>query len=218
MEVYSKYEWQAPAAVGCDVALRKDGMERRELLLDAALACFSEEGVLGTGIERIRQRAGASPSSVYHYFDDVSDLTVALLVRTFERLFGHLCVRVAPARTARAIVLALVDGHLEWILAHRDEGRFMYQATSMDFAPDAGAALQARKGELLAPIARQMQPFVESGALPPWSVLQLDVVLLGASHEGCRRLLAGAPIDPRWMRATFPRLAWATMQRARRET
>lgn len=198
------------------MALRKDGKERRELLLDAALACFTEEGVLGTGIERIRQRAGASPSSVYHYFDGVADLTLALLVRTFERLFGHLVARVAPARSARGVVLALVDGHLEWVFANRDEARFMYQATSMDFAPAAGVALAARKSEMLAPIARQIAPFVESGALPRWSIPELDVVLLGACHEGCRRYLAGAPLDPKWMRETLPHLAWATMERARR--
>ena len=39
---------------------RRDGLERRETILDAALACFSRRGVLGTGIEDVRAAAKAS--------------------------------------------------------------------------------------------------------------------------------------------------------------
>jgi AcrR family transcriptional regulator len=187
---------------------RRDGMKRRDALLDAALRCFVKRGVLGTGIEEIRRAAGASPSSVYHLFDGLPDITLALLTRTFERLFAHLAARVTPASTAEEAVTALVDGHLEWILGHPDEGRFMYQATALEFEARAAEALQARKAELLAPVVRHFGRFITEGKLPPWPPLLLDVVLLGPSHEACRRFLAGAPIDPEWMRATLPRLAW----------
>lgn len=187
---------------------RRDGEQRREALLDAALRCFVEQGVLQTGIEDIRKAAGASPSSVYHLFDGLPGLTLALLVRTFERLFGHLCARVLAAETAEGAVRALVDGHLEWVLRHRDEARFMYQAMALELARDGAASLAARKAELLAPMVEHLQPFILSGTLPRWSPLHLDVVLLGPSHEACRRFLAGAPLDPAWMRAELPRLAW----------
>lgn len=186
-------------------------MKRRDALLDAALRCFVERGVLGTGIEEIRRAAGASPSSVYHLFDGLQGLTLALLTRTFERLFAHLAERVCATATAEEAVLALVDGHLEWILGHRDEGRFMYQATALEFTADAQAALQARKAELLAPVVVHVSRFITEGTLPPWPPLLLDVVLLGPSHEACRRFLAGAPLEPEWMRATLPRLAWQSV-------
>jgi len=191
---------------------RKDGQKRRDALLDAALRCFAERGVLGTGIEEIRKAAGASPSSVYHLFDGLSDLTLALLVRTFERLFAHLTERVLRARTAESVVLALVDGHLEWILSHRDEGRFMYQAMSLELGEESASVLLARKAELLQPIAQHIAPFVATGALPPWPIIQLDVVLLGPSHEACRRFLGGAALEPSWMREQLPRLAWRSIR------
>ncbi|HEX8701814.1 MAG TPA: TetR/AcrR family transcriptional regulator [Myxococcaceae bacterium] len=187
-------------------------MKRRDALLDAALRCFMERGVLGTGIEDIRRAAGASPSSVYHLFDGLPGLTLALLTRTFERLFAHLAERVTAARTAEASVVALVDGHLEWILSHPDEGRFMYQAMSLELGADAAETLQARKAELLLPIVLHMGRFITEGTLPPWPPLLLDVVLLGPSHEACRRFLAGAPIDPQWMRTTLPQLAWQSVK------
>ncbi|NTX08321.1 TetR/AcrR family transcriptional regulator [Myxococcus sp. CA051A] len=191
---------------------RRDGVKRRDALLDAALHCFAERGVLSTGIEEIRKAAGASPSSVYHLFDGLPDLTLALLIRTFERLFTHLSERVLPTTTAEAAVVALVDGHLEWIFAHRDEGRFMYQAMAMELGTHAAGALTARKAELLAPIVQHFGRFIAEGSLPPWPPLLLDVVLLGPSHEACRRFLAGAPLEPSWMRGQLPRLAWQSVK------
>jgi AcrR family transcriptional regulator len=187
-------------------------MKRRDALLDAALRCFVKRGGLGTGIEEIRRAAGASPSSVYHLFDGLPDITLALLTRTFERLFAHLAARVTPTATAEEAVVALVEGHLEWILGHPDEGRFMYQATALEFEAQAAEALQARKAELLAPGVLHMGRFIAQGKLPPWPPLLFDVVLLGPSHEACRRFLAGAPLDPEWMRATLPSLAWQSVK------
>ena len=57
---------------------------------------------------------------------------------------------------------------------------------------------------------------VASGALPDWSTLQFDVVVLGPTHEACRRFLAGAPLDVAWMEGELPELAWRAVDSARR--
>src|SRR5262245_14750983 len=108
-------------------APRSDGAKRREEILDAALYVFGKEGALGAGIEAIRKKAKASPSSVYHLFGSVDAITLALLERTFERLFGHLAERVTPTKTAKACVEALVLGHIDWVLANRVEAKVMYE-------------------------------------------------------------------------------------------
>jgi AcrR family transcriptional regulator len=182
---------------------RRDGRRRRDELLDAALRCFTDRGVLHTGIEDVRKAAGASPSSVYHQFDGLPGLTVALLTRTFERLLGHLAARIAPTTTAEAAVRALVDGHMEWVLAHEDEARFMYQAMALELAAGERDALMAAKDELKAPVFGHLERF-----MPGRHALALEIVLLGPSHEACRRYLAGGDLDPDWMRSTLPELAW----------
>jgi AcrR family transcriptional regulator len=187
---------------------RRDGIMRRDALLDAALRCFVEQGVLDTGIEDIRKAAGASPSSVYHLFNGLPALLLALLLRTFERLFTHLAVRVRSTASAEAAVQALVDGHLEWVLSHRDEARFMYQAMALELGVDSKGTLATTKIELLTPVVEHIGQFIPSGALPRWPPLIFEIVLLGPSHEACRRYLAGADLDPEWMRATLPQLAW----------
>lgn len=191
---------------------RRDGRERRDALLDAALRCFTRNGLLATGIEDVRREAGASPSSMYHQFRGLSEIVLALLERTFVRLLGELGARVATARTARSAVERLVHGHVDWVMAHRDEARFMYQALAVELSPPMARALSARKAELLAPIAATLGRFVARGELPDWPPLTFDVVVLGQSHEACRRWLGGAPLEVKWLREALPKLAWASVQ------
>lgn len=183
--------------------IRRDGMERRDALLDAALRCFGERGVLATGIEDIRKAAGASPSSVYHLFGGRAGIVEALLIRTFERSLAHLVARLEQAGTAADAVRALVDGHLEWVAAHADEARFMYQAMAVELAGDSRAAVLAAKDGLKRPLFDQLARF----DLPPWPPLTIEFVLLGPAHEACRRYFAGEDVDLGWLRANLPELA-----------
>ncbi len=199
------------------MAHRRDGQDRREALLDAALACFAKRGVVHTGIEEIRKAAGASPSSVYHLFGGLPDLTMALLERTFRRLFEHLSARVLPQRSAEKAIKALVVGHVDWVVAQRDEARFMYEATALEMDPAAGAALQKKKAEMIAPMAARFLAFMKRGELYRMSPLELDVIVLGSTHEACRRWLAGAPIEPRFLRRVLPILAWQAVQKPPRK-
>jgi AcrR family transcriptional regulator len=199
------------------VALRRDGQDRKDALLDAALACFAKRGVVHTGIEEIRKAAGASPSSVYHLFGGLPDLTLALLERTFRRLFEHLSARVLQQTSAEKAIKALVVGHVDWVLAHRGEARFMYEATALEMDPAAGAALQKKKAEMIAPMAACFAAFMKRGELYRMSPLELDVIVLGSTHEACRRFLAGAPIDPRFLRRVLPVLAWQAVQKSPRK-
>ena len=191
---------------------RRDGRERREALLNAALGCFAERGVPRTGIEQIRKAAGASPSSVYHQFGGLEDITVAVLMRTFDRLFGQLTKDVCRTRSAKGAVHALVRGQIQWVLDNRDEARVMYQALSFELTPSLNDELQTRKATALLPIVQHVAPFVRAGELPPWPPMLLDVTLLGPTHEACRRFLAGAEIEPKWMLQTLPALAWRSIQ------
>lgn len=196
---------------------RRDGERRRDELLDAAQRCFARRGVLGVGIEDIRREAGASPSSVYNLFADIDAIMLALLVRVFDALFAHIVARVCRTRTAEGAVRALVDAHVEWIAEHPVEGRFMYQAMTLEGAglrEDDRERLVAAKAAALRPILAHVQRFIARGELPAWPPALLDVVVLGVAHEALRRWLAGATdIDPAKLRKLLPTLAWKSIRR-----
>ncbi len=190
---------------------RQSGVARREALLDAALRCFEDKGVLRTGIEDIRKAAGASPSSVYHLFADFPALVAALLERTFERLLGSVTARVLATRTARTAVRTLVEAHLTWVLEHEAEARFMYQALALELDGQHRAALRARKAALKAEVVAHLTGLgVFARTRAPEATL--DVVLLGPAHQACRSYFAApGSVDPKWMRATLPDLAWRSV-------
>ncbi|WP_437974428.1 helix-turn-helix domain-containing protein [Sorangium sp. So ce295] len=77
--------------------------------MDAALRCFEQRGLLRTGIENVRKEAGASPSSVYHLFEDFPALVASLLERFFERLVEYVTGRVLVATTERSAVRTMVQ-------------------------------------------------------------------------------------------------------------
>jgi AcrR family transcriptional regulator len=58
---------------------------RRQQILDAALACFSEDGFHQTGMAAIVQRSGLSHGAVYGYFASKDDIIEALAAGRHER-------------------------------------------------------------------------------------------------------------------------------------
>jgi AcrR family transcriptional regulator len=190
---------------------RRDGIRRRDELLDAALTCFSERGLIGTRIEDIRRAAGASPSSVYNLFDGLASLTVALLARTFERLFAHVTSRALAEDRADGAVRALVDGHLQWVLGHEDEARFMYGAMALELAQAQREELAELKAKLAVPVTQHLASLAGEGALPAWPASTLEFIVLGPAHEACRRYLAGGPVDLAGLRGLLPDVAWRSV-------
>jgi AcrR family transcriptional regulator len=205
-----------PRAAGNDPqgqapARRRDGIRRRDELLDAALTCFSERGLLGTRIEDIRRAAGASPSSVYNFFDGLPSLTVALLARTFERLVAHVTSRARAEDRPEAVIRALVDGHLEWVLGHQDEARFMYGAMALELATAQREELAELKAKLAAPVMEHLASLAGEGTLPAWPASTLEFIVLGPAHEACRRYLAGTLADLAGLRGLLPDVAWKSV-------
>lgn len=194
-------------------APRPDGAARREALLDAALACFEERGLVRTGIEDIRKAAGASPSSVYHLFEGLPELIAALLERTFVRRYREVTAKVVKTKTAEAAVLGLVEAHIAWVLGHEVEARFMYRALALDFDGAHRQELRATKEQLKAELVAHLRALgvLDDSAVPE---TMIDVVLLGTTHQACRSLLttSGSSVDVKWMKKTLPELAWRTVR------
>ena len=190
------------------VTARKNGLERRDEILDAALSCFARLGILETGIEDVRRAAGASPSSVYHLFGGMPGIVVALLGRTFERYYGQVFAQIAPHEDARALVQALIEAHFDFLLAHKQEARFMYQALALELAGAEKKEVDRLKTARRKPIVRRLQNLVRAGALPDWPPLVLEIVILGPCHDASRKLLAGHALDVGWLRQELPKVAW----------
>ncbi|WP_031112422.1 helix-turn-helix domain-containing protein, partial [Streptomyces sp. NRRL S-146] len=59
--------------------VQKRGVERRRAMVDAAIELFARQGVRGTGVAAVAERAGATPSALIHHFGSKDGLVRAVL-------------------------------------------------------------------------------------------------------------------------------------------
>jgi AcrR family transcriptional regulator len=100
---------------------RLTGDERRESILEAALACFLEKGYTATTINDIREASGATTGSIYHFFDGKGALATALLEDAVAGWSGE---SQATGDTAEAFVRATATGLVTWGLKNPELFRF----------------------------------------------------------------------------------------------
>ena len=66
------------------------GRATRERIVAAASALIAERGVAETSLDDVIERAGASKSQLYHYFDDRAALLRAVVARNTDGVLGGL--------------------------------------------------------------------------------------------------------------------------------
>lgn len=67
-----------------------DSPELKHQILEAARACFAEEGIEAVSMRRIAQAAGCSATAIYLYFADREDLVQVLVLEDFRTLAQRL--------------------------------------------------------------------------------------------------------------------------------
>lgn len=74
-------------------------MERRRVMVDAAIELFSRQGVRGTGVAAIAERAGATPSALIHHFGSKDGLVQAALEEADRRALARLSIPLGAEPT-----------------------------------------------------------------------------------------------------------------------
>src|SRR5262245_12458598 len=72
-----------------------DRPDRRESLLEAALACFVERGFYGTAMPQIAAQASVAPGTIYHYFDS-KEVLVNTLYRSWKGVVAQRVLKAFP--------------------------------------------------------------------------------------------------------------------------
>src|SRR6266568_2015545 len=95
-------------------------MTRRQEILDAALTCFLDKGLVASTVEEIRLSARASIGSVYHHFDSKEDIAVTLYLEGLRDYQQGAVQELRAHPGAEEGVKAAVAHHLRWVIGHRD--------------------------------------------------------------------------------------------------
>jgi AcrR family transcriptional regulator len=150
--------------------------QRREQLLDATKAIVAEQGFHAVSIEAVARQAGITRPIVYHHFDGLDDLLVALLDRETSRALEQLATFVSgegPLAAFAAYLDAVAADPVTWgLVLVAPEGmpevlREEIRAWRARFAAALAAGVRSPDPELTGRLLQTM------------------------GDEGCRLLLAG---------------------------
>lgn len=191
--------------------LKSTGKKRQ--ILEAALRCFSENGVANSTIEMIRQASGASVGSLYHHFGNKEAIAAAVFIEGMRDFAGQVAGALATAQGAEGGIKALVRANVEWISSNPEWARYCFHHRAQ--VRDGRAAerfsgdtqlFQQRLKDWFSPYADQLRD------LPPEVFAALVV---GPTHEYARHWLAGRTFQP--LEQQLPLFAEAAWRAVRAE-
>jgi len=187
--------------------------DRRREILDAALACFVEKGLVATTIEEIRQAAGASIGSLYHHFESKDDLAAALYV---EGLRDYQQGAVAELRAhpgAEDGVKAAVVHHLRWVMCHHDLACFIFSMGRLHSPDPRANELHELNRAFFGEYRRWLSRHIRSGEIRRVPPDLYYALWIGPAHELARHLLSGRVKTP-WQQAAnlLAEAAWTALR------
>ncbi|MGE2729634.1 TetR/AcrR family transcriptional regulator [Mycolicibacterium vaccae] len=148
----------------------------RDRLLRAADEIFYNQGIAGTGVDTVIEKAGVATGSLYKNFGGKADLVAAYLADR-DRRFGELWeAQIAAESDSRARLLALFTAHRTWTAQTGAQRGCAHVAAATQLPADhAGvAAAVAHKRRL---IARLTELAAAAGAPEP-GALAHDIALI----------------------------------------
>jgi len=126
--------------------LRMSASERREQVLNAALAEFAARGLAGTSTEDVARRAGISQPYLFRLFPTKKGLFLALVQRCFERI-AEVFTTAAGDHSGEDALMAMGDAYHQ-LLADRTLLLLQMHAYAACDDPDIRAATRAGFKEL----------------------------------------------------------------------
>lgn len=174
-----------------------NGTDRRVDILTAALTCASERGVEGVSIEGVRALCGASVGSIYHHFGSREGVVAALFLALFHDQSRAMAKALAQASNAQEGVHALVTGYLDWVVAHPERARFLFQARSLAVRSLRGGELAQAAQQRNQALVQWFGPHQAAGTLRVLPCELLPSLVMGPVQSCCRAWLSGLAQDPR---------------------
>jgi AcrR family transcriptional regulator len=119
--------------------------QRRQVVLEAAVACFSRKGFYGTTTQEIASRAGISQPYIYRLFDSKHELFASAVGHVSELMANALSSQVATSATSSATPaqrLHAARAAYAALIQDRDVLRFLMHANCAAQEPLVGDAVR----------------------------------------------------------------------------
>jgi AcrR family transcriptional regulator len=187
--------------------------DRRRDILNAALACFVEKGLVATTIEEIRLAAGASIGSLYHHFDSKDDLAAALYVEGLRDYQEGSVAQLRAHTGAEDGVKAAVVHHLRWVMCQHDLACFIFSMGGLSSPGPRANELRDLNQAFFGEYRRWLFRHIRSGEIRKVPPDLYYALWIGPAHELARHLLSGRVKTP-WQQAAdlLAESAWTALR------
>ena len=132
---------------------RKTKAERREEILDAAIAEFAEKGLHGASTDEIARLAGISQPYVFRLFGTKKELYMAVVARCFRQTL-EIFQRVAEGKRGEDALHAIGQAYGELLESDRIYLRAQMQAYAACEDPEICAVVRNGYGDLVSYVER----------------------------------------------------------------
>jgi len=173
--------------------------EKREVILDAALQVFSENGFRGATLDQVATVAGLSKPNMLYYFNSKEDIYHTLLGRLLETWLEPL-KKISADGNPRKQIMAYIDAKLEDSRSYPRESR-LFAIEILNGAPRMLTELEGPLRQLVDEKTAILQGWMDAGSLTPvdphhllfaiWATtqhyadfaIQIDAVLGGTDKD-----------------------------------
>lgn len=185
--------------------------DRKQAILAAALAVFSEQGVEAATIAAICKRSKASVGSIYHHFGTKECIAATLFMRGLDDYWAGLIGAVKAAPTAERAIHGLIGANVEWIVANPDLARFMFARRQAVSAEHEQAVRDCTAAHFKAMLAA-FKPWFAQGVLRRLPHELYGPLLMSPAQDLVRNWLGGrVKLDPRTAIDELSRAAWLSL-------
>ncbi|MEI8278385.1 MAG: TetR/AcrR family transcriptional regulator [Bacteroidota bacterium] len=102
-------------------------MDKKQLILDAALKLFVEYGFHNTPTSKIAKEAGVANGTLFYFYPTKDELVKALYIDIKSRMTACMYENIQTGSSLRDIMKQYYSSSLQWTLAHATEFRFVEQ-------------------------------------------------------------------------------------------
>lgn len=152
-------------------------MDKKDLIINAALKLFVDNGFHGTATSKIAQEAGVANGTLFQYFKTKDELVIALYIHLKDELAKYTSTNTAENADIKETLKSQVLSALYWALDNPTKFRFIQQFHT---SPYIGQVEKDALNKQVEPHLTLIQKAIKQGIIKP---LPVDLVYLIMTNQ-----------------------------------
>lgn len=139
----------------------------KQLILQAALACFDDKGYEATTTSAICTASGVSNGSLFHHFGSKEGIASALFLSALVSYHEALLSGLQPDMSAEDGIEYMISSHISWVVEHRVEAQFLFEQARAEWLSSISVAQKQENQRFAEGISQWRDPLITAKKIRP---------------------------------------------------